>query len=964
MKRKIITLLVIAAMLISCISGICFGATSISFTVDPAVFMASKHYNIVWKTNTKGVGYVEYTYNSTRYRVYDEEAGVVRTDDTIHTVSVPKDHLDAAGSYTVTSVAVDSRNAYNVVYGNSCTTTRTFRGYHGQDDIVIWNVSDTHKTNVQYIQNAVARLTQNPDIITLLGDVTSTIANESDFNYIFNLAALLSKGSVPVVFSRGNHETRGRFASALLQYLPDDFSFTFQYGPLSAIVIDYGEDKIDTQVEYNGLVDYENFRNDISNWLASLDGYEGNPEYRIAMCHGANIKTHFGHNWVEMLSQYGTDLLVSGHHHDLRMWYPANYDLSDPFWKPAGYNAKYCDDFPILIDGSHVGNNSFRASELVLHDGKIDIYGASDTEADLLKCTVTAGKNVKPDSTFDAPEKKPSTDTQFEIAGSYTPSVDFGFVSKPVIFDTGDTYTVAFATTEDMTATANVFVEKDGTVYRFSDNSAGALSYNTNTVGFPGQTDGNKNLHAVSIPKKYLENSKYNVCARHLHNTGYYTALVQGSEISTGYIEFNGYTEGDDVNMLVISDWDSENDMLSKVRNLAKDADVIVSGGNIISTLQSSSDMTEYLRVMGILSSGKRPVFFIRGENEMAGEYAPYISRIIKNSTGKLYELVNYGPVSAVMLDTSALYADSFEGYNNLVASDLMRKSQLEWLGGISYGDAQYKLAFSSVTDLFDVIDTDYSKALNALGCDLAVYSHSDSPAFTAYGNRAQNYATAAVGRYASGTVATMLTFKDGKITVKALNESGNAILSNSLNVADNDIAVYSDVEEDSWYGSAVNYAATQQLLVGTSKTTFAPADTITRGEAAVVLAKLGNADLTVKGEHPFTDVEDGKYYTNAIAWCYQNKITVGTSETTFEPSALLTREQFCTLVYNMYPEQFTNTEKYPFADYNDISDFAKPAVNALANAGTVSGVGDGMFAPKTPMSRAMVAQILYNSGL
>jgi hypothetical protein len=100
-KRKIITLLVVAAMLISCVSGICFGATSISFTVNPAVFMASKHYNIVWKTNTKGVGYVEYTYNSTRYRVYDEEAGVVRTDDTIHTVSVPKDHLDAAGGYTV-----------------------------------------------------------------------------------------------------------------------------------------------------------------------------------------------------------------------------------------------------------------------------------------------------------------------------------------------------------------------------------------------------------------------------------------------------------------------------------------------------------------------------------------------------------------------------------------------------------------------------------------------------------------------------------------------------------------------------------------------------------------------------------------------------------------------------------------------------------------------------------------------
>lgn len=967
MKKRLLLLLITAAMLISFMSVFCFGASGIIISIDPSVFLCGNIYNVVWKTNVAGIGYVEYTYNGTLYRVYDEESGVVRTDDTIHTVSVPVDHLDAAGGYTVTSTAVQSRTAYKVSYGGSCTASRSFTGYCGQDEMVIWNVSDTHASNTRYIKNAVARLNQNPNIITLLGDITNTISNESDLNYIFSLAELLSGGEIPVVYSRGNHETRGRFASSLLQYLPSDdgdFYFTFTYGPLSAIVLDFGEDKIDTQVEYNGLVDYENYRNNITNWLSNLNGYPGEPEYRIAMCHGPNIKNHFGHNWLEILSQYGTDLMVSGHYHSLGMWYPANYDVTDSQWNPAGSSAVNCLDFPVLLDGSHVDNSSFKASQLVLKDGKIEIKGVSDTEDDLLNYTVTAGKNIKADSTFDAPDKKPSTDTQFEIAGSYMPSTDFGFTSKPTVFDTGDTYTVAFATTEGMTATANVFVEKDGTVYRFSDNNAGALSYNTNTVGFPSVTSGDKNLHAVSIPKKYLENSKYNVVAQHLHNTGYYTSLVQGSKISTGYIEFNGYTEGKDVNMLVISDWNTETDMLSKTRALAKQADVIVSGGNIVSQLQTAQDMAEYLRITGILSGGKRPVFFVRGENEIAGEYAPYLTRIIKNSTKKMYELVSYGPVSAVILDTSALYSDSYSGYNGLVSFAQLRKEQLSWLKKVSYGDATYKLALSSAPNLFDVVDTDYSKTLNSLGTDLAVFSYSESPAFNQVGTRAQNYATASVGRYSSGTAATMLTFSNGNITVKAINENGNAIMTNTFSVTDNDVAAFSDVDEGAWYTNAVSYAATQQLLVGTSATEFSPQDTVTRAQAAVVLAKLGNADLTVSGSTPFTDVRDGEFYTNAVAWCYENGVTAGTSATTFSPDDTLTREQFCTLVCNMFPDRFINTEKYPFTDYDSVSDYAKAPVSALANAGIVKGVGGGRFSPKSGMTRAMVAQVLYNAEL
>ena len=96
MKRAV-CFLTVFVMCISLLGGISFAAGGISIEVQPSVFLCGDIYNIVWSTNVNGTGYVDYTYDGKDYRVYDEEAGVVRTDDYIHTVSVPVEHLNAAG---------------------------------------------------------------------------------------------------------------------------------------------------------------------------------------------------------------------------------------------------------------------------------------------------------------------------------------------------------------------------------------------------------------------------------------------------------------------------------------------------------------------------------------------------------------------------------------------------------------------------------------------------------------------------------------------------------------------------------------------------------------------------------------------------------------------------------------------------------------------------------------------------
>jgi hypothetical protein len=152
--------------------------------------------------------------------------------------------------------------------------------------------------------------------------------------------------------------------------------------------------------------------------------------------------------------------------------------------------------------------------------------------------------------------------------------------------------------------------------------------------------------------------------------------------------------------------------------------------------------------------------------------------------------------------------------------------------------------------------------------------------------------------------------------------------------------------------------------MMGTSDTTFSPDEKVTRGMAAVVLAQTCNADLTQKYEHPFTDVDKDAYYNNAIGWCYQNGVTAGTSDKTHSPEDVLTREQLCTMLVHVYGDKLESADSADFTDFADVADYAKVPVATLAKAGAVDGVGDGKFAPKLEINRAMLAQILYAAGV
>ncbi len=309
----------IASLWIALLSFLPIGFTKI--TTEPAVFdCGNDSYAVVWATSAKGSGCVKYTYNGEEKVIWDSVAGVIRTDDTVHSVIVPKAELQG-NTYKVCSQYVGFKFGYNAGVGQIVESKEySFKGLPKEDGIKILAVADIHEMEKEMKQSLEYFKNEQPDFVAMLGDVTSTMEVKDQFaNDFLKYANILSKGEIPVVYTRGNHETRGEFSAIMKQYLPtetDGYYFTFEFGSMGGIVLDSGEDKEDNHPEYSGLVNFEEYRNKQFNWLTSLEKSEfENCRYTIAFSHNPVLNDHFGKDWTAPLKEMNADIIMGGHYH-------------------------------------------------------------------------------------------------------------------------------------------------------------------------------------------------------------------------------------------------------------------------------------------------------------------------------------------------------------------------------------------------------------------------------------------------------------------------------------------------------------------------------------------------------------------------------------------------------------------------------------------------------------------------
>ena len=156
--------------------------------------------------------------------------------------------------------------------------------------------------------------------------------------------------------------------------------------------------------------------------------------------------------------------------------------------------------------------------------------------------------------------------------------------------------------------------------------------------------------------------------------------------------------------------------------------------------------------------------------------------------------------------------------------------------------------------------------------------------------------------------------------------------------------------------------------MVGTGVGTFSPNAVCSRAQIVQILYNL-SGDTTDYGNYylPFTDVAPGDWFYEAVAWAYANDIVAGTSETTFAPNVDITREQMTVILYGYtakYAPAFTGggTSLGQFPDAGSVANWAYAAMNWAVGNGLISGVesyGVTYLAPQGSATRAQASAII-----
>ncbi len=317
---------------------------------------------IIWTTNADAVSWVELAssdsksfYAEERPRFYETSNGN-RVITKVHKICLANLNKATEYQYRIFSKEVIKNEGGQVLYGKVASSNvysrKPFRFNTldtGKSEISFSVVNDIHEKSDSLKALLKDVKFGETDLVFLNGDLVSSMLDEKQFFVGFMDASVeLFASEVPLVFARGNHETRGSFSSKFPEYFPTsggNLYYSFRQGPVYFIVLDGGEDKPDSDVEYSGLAQFDAYRSEQKTWLeniVSTEEFKSAP-FRVVVIHippfeidwhgSLDIRKKF----MPVLNESGINLMLCGHTH--------RYKFIEP--RPGELN------FPILINASN-----------------------------------------------------------------------------------------------------------------------------------------------------------------------------------------------------------------------------------------------------------------------------------------------------------------------------------------------------------------------------------------------------------------------------------------------------------------------------------------------------------------------------------------------------------------------------------------------------------------------------------
>lgn len=733
--------------------------SSYYFRATPSVFEMGDGYAVIWATSFKGTGYIKYTYQGVSYTVYDQAQNITKTHDDIHVVKVPHEHLDG-NSYTVYSQVVTANNATSATMGTtiSCGPI-SLKARNTSGTVNALQFTDTHS----YTSCAVAvaqQYTTNPDILIFTGDIADNLqTRDYIINNLFGLIASVSCGRYPVVYCRGNHEARGRYSTMLLQYFPTEtgeYYFDFEYGDLYGVVLDTGEDKLDSHSEYGGMTNYKEYVLKQEAWLNSLP-LNTTAKYKLLIHHIPRLQSLGGGtvDITDSVNALGMNFGISGHDHSTSEYAVGKNNLN----------------FRALNVGGTKGSDCTGAM-LQFKNGNMLTYVCKSQ-----KGTTKVMQTITLSTTYGTPPTPVSyvggLNAQSTTAATSSPTMSF--TSAPSVFESGGDYYNVVWTTSD-TASGYVEYTYKGTKYQLWDEVGGyRRTYDT--------------IHTVKVPKEHLNNNKYRVISFHMTKHEAYS-YTRGDCIYSPYYLFEDHSGNENVTMLALPDIkaDTYSDALTKLQSavaaLGTNPAIIVAHGDVVNNLVTTTNLETFFKATAAASGSSHPIVFARGNGECRGGNATKLMSYIPTVNDKFYFAYDYGKYTIAVLDTAEDKADDHAEYSGLVDFDALRVEQTEWLKNLNVPKGNELIVISHFSYLNNYFGLDWASILDQKGALLVLTGH----------NRQFNTPiTSGVldvmcGGYASNNtfIATEILVGGGSVRIKAANDSGTVTTDKTIEITGN----------------------------------------------------------------------------------------------------------------------------------------------------------------------------------
>ena len=307
---------------------------------------SDSEFTVVWQTDSDALCWVEiapddgtHFYNTARKQYFQTIHGR-RPIGRWHKVTV--DGLEPNTLYRyrvlhkgITTNQGNKRVRYTESKGSDVYRRQpyTIRTLGGGEDVTRFAIGNDFHDKPELISQLFSKdiiTPQRYDFVLYNGDMVSSFESEERLvSSVIAPSVAQFATQIPLFFSRGNHETRGAAATTYTDYFPTTTAepyYTFSDGPALFIVLDGGEDKPDSDIEYHDLVRYDNYREREAKWLKSVVESEQfkAATVKIVIIHippkssGWHGEAEIARLFVPILNQAGIDAMFCGHIHKYR----------------------------------------------------------------------------------------------------------------------------------------------------------------------------------------------------------------------------------------------------------------------------------------------------------------------------------------------------------------------------------------------------------------------------------------------------------------------------------------------------------------------------------------------------------------------------------------------------------------------------------------------------------------------